>query len=124
MGKRSTKVIASLGLAILFWISLLLGLGPLSSLQQLLPSSLVTFVSSNNAPIVVCKILRHDNLNFHQLPLVAIFLFGVYAAITIVLRVATFPSCPDAYEELQKQIIDSKKFYASKGLNLDDKKQK
>ncbi|EFO25379.1 dolichol Phosphate Mannosyltransferase family member [Loa loa] len=42
------------------------------------------------------------------LPIYAIFLLGIYATCNVVYGVATFNDCPDAEEELKKEIEDAK----------------
>uniref|UniRef100_A0A915PXP5 Dolichol-phosphate mannosyltransferase subunit 3 n=1 Tax=Setaria digitata TaxID=48799 RepID=A0A915PXP5_9BILA len=42
------------------------------------------------------------------LPLYAIFLFGIYAVFNVLYGVATFNDCPEAREELKKEIDDAK----------------
>lgn len=44
--------------------------------------------------------------------------FQFYSVFTVLYRVFTFNDCPEAAEELQKQIEEAKKDLAAKGLKL------
>ncbi|XP_017754373.1 PREDICTED: dolichol-phosphate mannosyltransferase subunit 3 [Eufriesea mexicana] len=52
------------------------------------------------------------------LPLIALFLCSLYAAITILYRVFTFNNCENAAIELQEQIEEAKKDLQNKGVVL------
>ncbi|XP_017792015.1 PREDICTED: dolichol-phosphate mannosyltransferase subunit 3 [Habropoda laboriosa] len=54
-------------------------------------------------------------------PLIALFLCGLYASITILYRVFTFHNCENAAIELQEQIEEAKKDLQSKGVVLKGK---
>ncbi|KAL4002318.1 Dolichol-phosphate mannosyltransferase subunit 3 (DPM3) family protein [Acanthocheilonema viteae] len=43
-----------------------------------------------------------------HLPVYAIFLLGIYATCSVLYGVATFNDCPEAREELKKEIDDAK----------------
>ncbi|XP_076170592.1 dolichyl-phosphate mannosyltransferase subunit 3 isoform X2 [Ptiloglossa arizonensis] len=51
-------------------------------------------------------------------PLIAVFLFSAYAAITILCRVFIFNNCKNAAVELQQQIEEAKKDLQNNGINL------
>ena len=51
-------------------------------------------------------------------PLGLVLLFGIYAVTVIVYRVATFNDCPEAAEELQRQIKEAKEDLKQKGLQF------
>jgi len=51
-------------------------------------------------------------------PLAALFLFGLYCLATIVYRVATFNDCPEAAEELKRDIAEARKELKAKGVEL------
>mmetsp|Transcript_33435 Transcript_33435/g.72965 ORF Transcript_33435/g.72965 Transcript_33435/m.72965 type:complete len:112 (+) Transcript_33435:85-420(+) len=50
------------------------------------------------------------------LPLYALVSFGFYSLAVIGYRVATFPTCPEASEELQKEILEAKADLTAKGV--------
>lgn len=52
------------------------------------------------------------------LPVILIFLFGLYAATVVLYRVFTFNNCEEAAVELQKEIKEAKADLRSKGLVL------
>ncbi|KAL0130535.1 hypothetical protein PUN28_002280 [Cardiocondyla obscurior] len=52
------------------------------------------------------------------LPLVFLFLFGLYAVTIVLYRVFTFNTCKSAATELQQQIEEAKKDLQSKGIKL------
>ncbi|EZA56413.1 hypothetical protein DMN91_009833 [Ooceraea biroi] len=52
------------------------------------------------------------------LPVICLFLFGLYAATVILYRVFTFNTCKSAAIELQQQIKEAKKDLQSKGVTL------
>ncbi|XP_076241673.1 dolichyl-phosphate mannosyltransferase subunit 3 [Calliopsis andreniformis] len=56
------------------------------------------------------------------LPVIALFLFGLYAAITVLYRVFTFNNCESAAIELQQQIKEARQDLQMKGVILRSKK--
>ncbi|KAG4073167.1 hypothetical protein HA402_002556 [Bradysia odoriphaga] len=54
-------------------------------------------------------------------PLILIILFGAYAAFTVLYRVFTFNDCPEAAEELQRQIKEARDDLTSKGFRFIEK---
>jgi len=52
------------------------------------------------------------------LPVIFLFLFGLYAATVVLYRVFTFNTCESAAIELQQQIEEAKKDLRSKGVTL------
>ena len=51
-------------------------------------------------------------------PVGAAAVFAVYCACVIAYRVATFNDCPEAAEELQREIADAKEDLKKKGIKL------
>ncbi|CAL7936278.1 unnamed protein product [Xylocopa violacea] len=58
---------------------------------------------------------------FLFVPLIVLFLFGLYAAIVVLYRVFTFNNCQNAAVELQEQIEEAKKDLHNKGVILKGK---
>ncbi|XP_037026153.1 dolichol-phosphate mannosyltransferase subunit 3 [Bradysia coprophila] len=54
-------------------------------------------------------------------PLIFIILFGAYAAFTVLYRVFTFNDCPEAAEELQRQIKEARDDLTSRGFRFIEK---
>ncbi|XP_012523846.1 dolichol-phosphate mannosyltransferase subunit 3 isoform X2 [Monomorium pharaonis] len=52
------------------------------------------------------------------LPIIFLFLFGLYAAVVILYRVFTFNTCESAAIELQRQIEEAEKDLQSKNVTL------
>ena len=52
------------------------------------------------------------------LPIYAVLLFGIYSVVVILYRVATFNDCPEAAEELRKQISQAKEDLGIKGFEF------
>lgn len=52
------------------------------------------------------------------LPVIFLFLFGLYAATVVLFRVFTFNNCESAAVELQQQIEEAKKDLRNKGVTL------
>ncbi|XP_031620079.1 dolichol-phosphate mannosyltransferase subunit 3 [Contarinia nasturtii] len=52
------------------------------------------------------------------LPIYLIGMFGGYSAYTLLYRVFTFNDCPEAGEEIQKQIEEAKADLSSKGFKF------
>ncbi|TGZ46612.1 Dolichol-phosphate mannosyltransferase subunit 3 [Temnothorax longispinosus] len=52
------------------------------------------------------------------LPVISLFLFGLYAVTVILYRVFTFNTCESAAIELQQQIEEAKKDLQRKGVTL------
>ncbi|KYM87077.1 PREDICTED: dolichol-phosphate mannosyltransferase subunit 3 [Atta cephalotes] len=52
------------------------------------------------------------------LPIISLFLFGLYAITIVLFRVFTFNNCESAAIELQRQIEEAKKDLQSKGIIL------
>merc|ERR1711976_965218 len=52
------------------------------------------------------------------LPIYAVLLFGIYSVVVILYRVATFNDCPEAAEELRKQISQAKQELGAKGFEF------
>ncbi|KYN42325.1 Dolichol-phosphate mannosyltransferase subunit 3 [Trachymyrmex septentrionalis] len=52
------------------------------------------------------------------LPIISLFLFGLYAIAVVLFRVLTFNNCESAAIELQRQIEEAKKDLQSKGIIL------
>ncbi|KAG5670560.1 hypothetical protein PVAND_000814 [Polypedilum vanderplanki] len=74
---------------------------------------------------IITKQFKHSFFEEHLfeikiLPLVLIFLLGIYAVTTVLYRTLTFNECKEAAEELQKEIIEAKKDLSSKGMKFDD----
>jgi len=61
--------------------------------------------------------IDYPNLTFLW-PLLLLVLFGIYSVFVICYRVATFNDCPEAADELQKQIIEAKEDLKKKGLKF------
>ena len=57
----------------------------------------------------------YPNLTFLW-PLVLLVFFGIYSVLVICYRVVTFNDCPEAAEELQKQIVEAKEDLKKRGL--------
>ncbi|XP_050455288.1 uncharacterized protein LOC126853512 isoform X1 [Cataglyphis hispanica] len=55
------------------------------------------------------------------LPIICLFVFGLYAAIVVLYRVFTFNTCDSAAIELQQQIEEATKDLQSKGVILSKK---
>ena len=53
------------------------------------------------------------------LPIYAVLLFGIYSVVVILYRVATFNDCPEAAEELRRQISTAKEELSSKGFKFE-----
>ncbi|KAJ6640236.1 Dolichol-phosphate mannosyltransferase subunit 3 [Pseudolycoriella hygida] len=51
-------------------------------------------------------------------PVILVLLFGVYAASTVLYRVFTFNDCPEAAEELQRQIKEAREDLMSRGFRF------
>ena len=51
-------------------------------------------------------------------PLVLVILFGLYSLFVIIYRVYTFNDCPEAAEELQREIAEAKEDLKSKGMKF------
>ena len=51
-------------------------------------------------------------------PLALVILFGLYSLFVIIYRVYTFNDCPEAAEELQREIAEAKEDLKSKGMNF------
>lgn len=54
------------------------------------------------------------------LPIILIGLFGLYAVATVLYRVFTFNDCPEAAEELQRQIKEARIDLIAKGFKFRD----
>ncbi|XP_018313100.1 dolichol-phosphate mannosyltransferase subunit 3 [Mycetomoellerius zeteki] len=52
------------------------------------------------------------------LPIISLFLFGLYAITVVLFRVFTFNTCESAAIELQRQIEEAKRDLQSKGIIL------
>ncbi|XP_015602687.1 dolichol-phosphate mannosyltransferase subunit 3 [Cephus cinctus] len=52
------------------------------------------------------------------LPIISLFLFGLYAATVVMYRVFTFNNCEEAAIELQQQIKEAKAFLREKGITI------
>ena len=52
------------------------------------------------------------------LPFVLVMLFGIYSLCFIVYKVLTFNDCPEAAEELKRQIKQAKKELKEKGMTF------
>ncbi|KZC08316.1 PREDICTED: dolichol-phosphate mannosyltransferase subunit 3 [Dufourea novaeangliae] len=74
-------------------------------------------ITGNINSVVIAE--WHQTIVF--LPVIALFLFGLYATITILYRVFTFNNCESASVELQQQIDEAKKDLRSKGVSLKGK---
>ena len=61
--------------------------------------------------------IDYPNLTFLW-PLLLLVLFGLYSVFVICYRVVTFNDCPEAAEELQKQIKEAKEDLKKKGLKF------
>eukprot|EP00093_Oithona_nana_P003519 03519.XXX_100100_100375_1 [CDS] Oithona nana genome sequencing. len=61
--------------------------------------------------------IDYPNLTFLW-PLLLLILFGIYSVLVICYRVATFNDCPEAADELQKQIVEAKEDLKRKGLKV------
>ena len=59
--------------------------------------------------------IDYPNLTFLW-PLVLLVFFGIYSVLVICYRVVTFNDCPEAAEELQKQIVEAKEDLKKRGL--------
>ena len=55
-----------------------------------------------------------------QSPLACLVLFGLYSAGTVAWSVVTFPECPQAAVELQKDIVDARRDLRKRGVVLRD----
>lgn len=58
--------------------------------------------------------------NLLLLPIFAVLIFGMASATIVLYRTFTFNNCPDAYEELKKEISDAKKDLEKKGFVFND----
>ena len=61
--------------------------------------------------------IDYPNLTFLW-PVLLLILFGIYSVLVICYRVVTFNDCPEAAEELQKQIVEAKEDLKKKGLEF------
>ncbi|XP_011497457.1 PREDICTED: dolichol-phosphate mannosyltransferase subunit 3 isoform X2 [Ceratosolen solmsi marchali] len=63
---------------------------------------------------------NYANLNWYYkwFPVIFIFLFAVYAVITVLYRVFTFNNCKAAAIELQNQIKEARADLESKGISF------
>ncbi|XP_037945786.1 dolichol-phosphate mannosyltransferase subunit 3 [Teleopsis dalmanni] len=61
-----------------------------------------------------------ENFMFHIqiLPLVLLFLFGLYSASTVLYRTLTFNDCPEAAKELQNHIKEAREDLIKKGFKF------
>ncbi len=84
-------------LFISFWLPLLLGLTPIS-------------------------INESQRLHIWLIPIYLVIIFGLISAIIVLYRVMTFNDCPNAYDELKKQIIEAKEDLNRKGFKFNDSK--
>jgi dolichyl-phosphate mannosyltransferase polypeptide 3 len=56
------------------------------------------------------------------LPIYGVLLFGIYSVVVILYRVATFNDCPEAAEELRRQVVQAKADLSSKGIKFESSK--
>ncbi|KAI3636170.1 hypothetical protein MIR68_005522 [Amoeboaphelidium protococcarum] len=52
------------------------------------------------------------------LPLILLILFGAYCALTLIYNVLTINDCPEAYQELQREIIEAKQYLSNRGVDM------
>jgi putative flippase GtrA len=62
-----------------------------------------------------------QNIMIRWAPAIAILLYGIYAAYTIIHGVLTFNNCEKAYDDLKKEIAEAETFLISKGITFSDK---
>mmetsp|Transcript_63485 Transcript_63485/g.200792 ORF Transcript_63485/g.200792 Transcript_63485/m.200792 type:complete len:91 (+) Transcript_63485:261-533(+) len=70
--------------------------------------------------VLAADLTREQRFYAQLAPVIAILVFGVYSAATIVYNVATFPCCPEQGELLQKDIAEAKAYL--KKHNITDRK--
>mmetsp|Transcript_17219 Transcript_17219/g.29659 ORF Transcript_17219/g.29659 Transcript_17219/m.29659 type:complete len:115 (-) Transcript_17219:144-488(-) len=93
------QLFLSIGIAFLaIWKA---GLANLKSIQSVCSSSLPPSLSSLSSPKTIEILITY-------LPLWAILALGIYALLSVLYRVATFGDCPEAAEELSRQILEAK----------------
>ena len=61
--------------------------------------------------------IDYPNLTFLW-PLLLLIVFGIYSLLVICYRVVNFNDCPEAADELQKQIVEAKEDLKKKGLEF------
>ncbi|XP_018565987.1 dolichol-phosphate mannosyltransferase subunit 3 [Anoplophora glabripennis] len=54
-------------------------------------------------------------------PLICLVLFGLYAATVVIYRTLTFNDCPEAAEELQREIIEAREELTRLGFKFKEK---
>jgi dolichyl-phosphate mannosyltransferase polypeptide 3 len=61
-----------------------------------------------------------DSLRLHVLvsPIYAVIIFGLISLAIVLYRTATFNDCPEACEELKKQIVEARQDLAKKGFKF------
>ena len=64
-----------------------------------------------------------DSSRFHVLisPIYALVVFGLVSLAIVIYRTATFNDCPEACEELKKQIIEARQDLTKKGFKFKSK---
>ncbi|KAI8871338.1 dolichol-phosphate mannosyltransferase subunit 3 [Ramicandelaber brevisporus] len=90
---KATQAAAVLGSLMLFWFGVL---------WKLIPIELSPTVETEIWPV---------------LPLVGLVSFGAYSLASIGYALLTFRDCPDAFEELQKEISEAKSDLRAKGIH-------
>ncbi|XP_055315567.1 dolichol-phosphate mannosyltransferase subunit 3 [Sitodiplosis mosellana] len=64
------------------------------------------------------KVSEEMMLHIKFLPIYLIGMFGGYSVYTVLYRVFTFNDCPEAAEEIQKQIEEAKVDLSAKGMHF------
>ena len=61
-----------------------------------------------------------DSLRFHVLisPVYAVVIFGLVSLLIVLYRTATFNDCPEACEELKKQIVEARQDLSKRGFKF------
>lgn len=57
-------------------------------------------------------------IHIQLLPIYILIVFGIISAIIVLYRTLTFNGCPEAYEELKKEINDAKQDLEGKGFKF------